>query len=102
MLTRLRVRNFKTLEDIDIPLGQNVVLIGPNNSGKTSALQALALWRTGVLAWERARGLGIIRPTIRPYSVINRRDLTQTPVPDAAALWYKQQTQVSAEPESAR
>ncbi len=29
MLTRLRVRNLKRLDDIDIELGQNVLLIGP-------------------------------------------------------------------------
>ena len=51
MLTRLQIRNFKTLEEADIPLGQNVVLIGPDNSGKTSALQALALWHTGLEEW---------------------------------------------------
>ena len=50
MLTRLRVRNFKTLESLEIELGQTVVFVGPNNSGKTSALQALALWRSGILA----------------------------------------------------
>ena len=44
MLTRMRVKNFKKLEEADIELGKSVVLIGPNNSGKTTALQALALW----------------------------------------------------------
>jgi predicted ATP-dependent endonuclease of OLD family len=48
MLTRLRVRNFKRFTEADIELGQAVVLIGPNNSGKTTALQALALWEIGV------------------------------------------------------
>jgi predicted ATP-dependent endonuclease of OLD family len=33
MITRLSVRNFKKLEFDDLELGQNVVLIGPNNSG---------------------------------------------------------------------
>ena len=42
MLTRMRIRNFKRFEDSDIELGKAVVLIGPNNSGKTTALQALA------------------------------------------------------------
>ena len=39
MLTRLQVRNFKTLESLDIKLGQSGIFIGPNNPGKTSALQ---------------------------------------------------------------
>ena len=51
MLTRLRVRNFKMLEELDIELGDRVVFIGPNNSGKTTAMQALALWDAGLRAW---------------------------------------------------
>ena len=43
MLTRLRFKNFKRFGDADVELGQCVVFIGPNNSGKTTALQALAL-----------------------------------------------------------
>ena len=33
--------NFKKFEDVKIELANNVVFIGPNNSGKTTALQAL-------------------------------------------------------------
>ena len=44
MLTCMKVKNFKNLEEIEIELGKSVVLIGPNNSGKTNALQALTLW----------------------------------------------------------
>jgi energy-coupling factor transporter ATP-binding protein EcfA2 len=87
MLTRLRVRNFKTLEDIDIPLGQNVVLIGPNNSGKTSALQALALWRSGFEEWTARRPDGASQAKQRVGVTLNRRALTHTPVPQAKALW---------------
>jgi len=65
MLTRLQIRNFKTLESADIPLGQNVVLVGPNNSGKTSALQALALWHTGLDEWNSRRA-GPSRARQRP------------------------------------
>jgi predicted ATP-dependent endonuclease of OLD family len=42
MLTKLTVRNFKLFTEIEVELGERVVLIGPNNSGKTSALQAIA------------------------------------------------------------
>ena len=88
MLTRLRVRNFKTLENADIPLGQNVVLIGPNNSGKTSALQALALWRSGLLEWTARRPEGASKAKQRVGVTLNRRSLTHTPVNQARALWH--------------
>ncbi len=85
MLTRLVVRNFKTLEDVDIELGQKVVFIGPNNSGKTSALQALALWQTGV----RALMIRLVdpQPGKAPTAIINRRSLTHTPVRETQQLW---------------
>lgn len=37
MLTKLKIRNFKRFADVDIELGNPVILIGPNNSGKTTA-----------------------------------------------------------------
>ena len=35
MLTKLIIRNFKRFDDVEIPLANPVVFIGPNNSGKT-------------------------------------------------------------------
>lgn len=55
MLTRLRIKNFKRFGDADVELGQSVVFIGPNNSGKTTALQALALWDVGLRKWNERR-----------------------------------------------
>lgn len=51
MLTRLTIRNFKRFEDVEIELASPVVFVGPNNSGKTTALQALALWELGLRRW---------------------------------------------------
>ena len=42
MIERLRVKNFKALRDIEIELTPIHVLIGPNDSGKTSILDVLA------------------------------------------------------------
>ena len=86
MLTRLLIRNFKRFTDVDIELGSPVVLIGPNNSGKTTALQALALWDIGLRRWNEKRG-GKPTPDQRPGVTINRRDLITIPVPDANLLW---------------
>ncbi|SRR6266496_5818586 len=86
MLTKLVIRNFKKLKDVEIPLGKSVVLIGPNNSGKTTALQALALWDVGLRTWKAKRE-GKSSPEKRPGVAINRRDLISTPVPVASLLW---------------
>ena len=48
MLTKLTICNFKRFGKVEIELGSPVVFIGPNNSGKTSAMQALALWDIGL------------------------------------------------------
>ncbi len=94
MLTRLSVRNFKGLADTDIELGSTVVLIGPNNSGKTSALQALALWQSGLDQWLARRGGGNAQE--RTGVTLNRAALTHTPVPDARLLWRNLRVQSGA------
>jgi ABC-type transport system involved in cytochrome c biogenesis ATPase subunit len=86
MLTLLAIRNFKLFEEVKIELGERVVFIGPNNAGKTSALQALALWDLGAKRWLEKRGSGPV-PEKRPGVTINRRDLIAVPVPSAKLLW---------------
>ena len=93
MLTNLKIRNFKRFDEVDIPLGTSVVFIGPNNSGKTAALQALALWGEGLRKWhERYRGKKA--PRRRPVVTINRHDLIAIPVPRADLLWRNLRTRI--------
>ncbi|MCY4377901.1 MAG: AAA family ATPase [Spirochaetaceae bacterium] len=86
MLTRLTVRNFKRFGELVVDLGNPVIFIGPNNSGKTSAMQALALWDVGLKRWNERRG-GRKTPEKRPGVTVNRRDLVSIPVPEANLLW---------------
>lgn len=86
MLTALTIRNFNLFTEVTIDLGERVVFIGPNNSGKTSALQAIALWDVGVKRWLERRGSGNI-PAERAGVTINRKDLLSIPVPSANLLW---------------
>jgi hypothetical protein len=86
MLTRLSIRRFKRLEEAEIELGRNVVFVGPNNSGKTSALQALSLWHLGLTQWLNAKADG---GTARQRTgvTINRKDLFSIPIPHTNLLW---------------
>jgi hypothetical protein len=70
VLTKLTIRNFKRFAAAEIELGNPVVFIGPNNSGKTTALQAIALWEVGLRR-----------------STINRKDLVAVPAPHAKLPW---------------
>lgn len=101
MLTRLTVRNFKLFEEIELDLGQQVVLIGPNNAGKTTALQALALWDVGLKRWLEKRGAGAV-PAKRPGVTVNRRDLIALPVPTAKLLWRDLHTHTGGRYEDGR
>ena len=97
-LTSLTIRNFKKFDDVTIPLGDPVVFIGPNNSGKTTALQALTLFAIGI-----SKILGKKETDFpdkeTPGITINRRDLLAVPVPAASLLWRDLQIHRMALPE---
>lgn len=92
MLTSVKVKNFKNLEDVEIELGKSVVLIGPNNAGKTNALQALTLWDIGLKQWIAKRS-DKTSPEKRPGVPISRSELITIPIPEMKLLWREQRTQ---------
>ena len=88
MLTRLTVRNFKQFDEVTVELDNVVVFVGPNDSGKTTALQALSLWELGLRRWrERSGGQSRQRGVS-----INRLDLLSVPVGHSNLLWRGLQT----------
>ncbi len=46
-MTRLLIENYKGIREIDIPMSRFACLIGENNAGKSSVLQALSLFFSG-------------------------------------------------------
>ena len=87
MLTKLTVRNFKQFDDVTVELDNVVVFVGPNDSGKTTALQALALWELGLRRWRERWGMVPTDDMQRPGVSINRLDLLSVPVSHANLLW---------------
>lgn len=93
MITRFTISNFKRLTEASLDLGSAAVFIGPNNSGKTTVLQALAVWDIG---WRRgAEKRDTSSASERQGVTINRRDLFAIPVPSAKLLWSDLHTQDS-------
>ena len=44
MIRKVVVSNFKKFEQQEFDIPDHLVIAGPNNSGKTSLLQAIAAW----------------------------------------------------------
>ncbi len=87
MLTNMTVRNFKQFDEVVVELGDVVVFAGPNDSGKTTALQALSLWYLGLRRWRERWGMVSTSDLRRPGVSINRQDLLTVPVRQANSLW---------------
>jgi ABC-type cobalamin/Fe3+-siderophores transport system ATPase subunit len=85
MLTNIKIENFKKLECVSFPLSSSVVIIGPNNSGKSTLFQALCLWEIGVKSYIAAYQRKDLNT--RGNVTINRRDLLNSPISDARFLW---------------
>lgn len=89
MLTKVTIQNFKKLEKVEFTLSQSVVLIGPNNGGKSTIFQALCLWEIGVANFIQAYKKNDLN---RQGAVtINRKDLLNSPIADARFLWRNKQ-----------
>jgi ABC-type branched-subunit amino acid transport system ATPase component len=84
----IEIENFKRFSTKQrIVLDHPAVLIGPNNCGKTSAIQALALWSLAVKTWYDVRKASNAKD--RTSAPINRLAITAVPVPRTRLLWHQ-------------
>ncbi|WP_420633784.1 AAA family ATPase [Candidatus Palauibacter sp.] len=83
----LEIRNFKQFADVQrIELDHPTVLIGPNNCGKTTAIQAVALWSQAVKTWFERKGEAT--PRKRTATALNRLSIVSVPVPRTRQFWH--------------
>ena len=52
MIRTIRIRGFKRFDESEFRLPGHVVLAGPNNTGKTTVLQAIAAWSLALQRWR--------------------------------------------------
>jgi len=55
MITEVKMSNFKRFGELTVPLAPTTVLVGPNNGGKTTVLQALMVWQLALHRWASRR-----------------------------------------------
>jgi hypothetical protein len=81
MITQVTLRNFKSVGEQAYDFTQFDLLVGRNNSGKSTVLQALAIWQFCVDEFHRSKrsgskGIQVVLP-----------NFTALPVPEFNLLW---------------
>jgi hypothetical protein len=90
MITKVTIKNFKRFESVSVPLGETIVFAGPNNSGKTTAIQALTMWRLVLTRWLEKRADNPRSKARQRVGVpITRPDMTAVPVREVRLLWHR-------------
>ena len=92
LLHYIEIQNFKRFGDRQrIELDHPAVLIGPNNCGKTSAIQAVALWSQAVKTWLDARRISSAKE--RTAVSLNRLNIVAVPVQRTRFFWHNSRIQ---------
>lgn len=104
MITKVVIENFKRFGRQEFQLDETIVLAGPNNSGKSTLLQALSTWSMALERWRlgkgrAARDTNTGRKTssakIRTGQAVTRKDFTALPLREFNLLWHKTLTALS-------
>jgi predicted ATPase len=86
MITKVRTRYFKQFTEQEFDLADHVILAGPNNSGKTTLLQAITVWYLALQKW-RERQRNPFMPQPRAGVPLTRKELTALPLREMNDLW---------------
>ena len=87
MINEITIENFRQIEKQTIKLGAITVLIGPNNSGKTSLLQAFSLLSMAIKVWTKKRLGNPTKKQQRTGVAINLSEMSGIPASSFKDLW---------------
>ena len=87
MIRTVYLRHFKCFAEQRFDLRDQVILVGNNNCGKTTLLQAITTWYLTTRIWLRKR-----RPRQNTAVAISRRELLSLPLRKMQLLWTNAST----------
>ncbi|MCJ7779134.1 MAG: ATP-binding protein [Sedimentisphaerales bacterium] len=95
MISKVTLEYFKKFDKEEFHLGDAIVLAGPNNSGKSTLLQAVSVWNLAVQRWRQERGLDKSKATLHTGVPVSRKDFTAIPLREMNLLWTNRDTAYS-------
>ena len=95
MIRKLEVHRFKRFREATFELDNHLVVVGPNNCGKTTLLQAIALWVEAWHHWSRDASDWLhscsgsdVRTTQGNYVATSLATIHSVAVTDFSHLWH--------------
>ena len=85
MIRTVRIRGFKRFEEVELSFPGHIVLAGPNNTGKTTVLQAIASWDLALRRWRELNDFNRRRGYTRVP--IARQAFASVPLRSFDLLW---------------
>ena len=90
MIKKVILQNFKCFENQEFNIKNNIILAGPNNSGKTTLIQAIATWHFALNQWLEGKGSSKAKKF--PSIPITRSEFRTMPVRELNFLWTNTST----------
>lgn len=92
MIRRVVLKGFKRFGDVNFDIPGHIVLAGPNSTGKTTLLQAIAAWELGFRKWREMNDLNPRKNGYR-WQELERLAFSAVAVRSFDMLWKNRQRQ---------
>ena len=102
MIEQIRIINFRQIKEQTINLSSTVVIIGPNNGGKTTFLQAISLLALAIKKWREQRLEKKSQANQKVGVAINLEDIINIPLTEFRELWRDLTIRTSAKNEQGK
>jgi len=80
MIQRVKLKNFKRFKEVTFEVPGHIVLAGPNNTGKTTLLQAIMAFSHGLKVWKDNTKIRRYRAKSYQAKEIGRGDFNAVPL----------------------
>ena len=87
MIHKIRIVKFRQIKEETINLSQSLVIVGPNNSGKTTLLQAISLFALTIRIWVEEHDEKKLKRKKTRGIAITLENMLNIPVPDVREIW---------------
>jgi predicted ATPase len=93
MIKQVKIKYFKRFEEESFEMSDSIILAGPNNTGKSTLLQAISVWYLVLKKWLSERGPESGSKAQKRLGVaITRQDFTAIPIREMNLLWTNRST----------